>query len=46
MEVIARRPADRSSGFAGVDGAQVIAVDDDLLLIGARERCLELRKVK
>jgi trk system potassium uptake protein TrkA len=46
MEVIARKPADQASGFKGVTNEQVIAANDELLLVGTRERCLDLRKVK
>lgn len=46
VEVIARRPADPDSGFKGVTDEQVIAVDDDLLLVGTRDQFLDLRKVK
>lgn len=46
MDVVALKPADQSTGFKGVSGEQVIAANDELLLVGTRERCLELRKVK
>lgn len=46
VDVIALRPADRSIGFTSVTGQQVIAANDELLLVGSRERCLDLRKVK
>lgn len=46
VDLLGLRPADRSTGFKSVSGEQVVAANDELLLIGTRERCLELRKVK
>jgi len=44
--VIALRPATQSTCFKSVSGEQVIAANDALLSVSARERCLEVRKVK
>jgi len=46
VDVIALRPADRSSGFTGVSHDQTIAARDELLLVGIGERFLDLKKVK
>ena len=46
VDIIALRPADRSSGFKGVSHDQAIAAGDELLLVGSGDRFLDLRKVK
>ena len=46
VNVIACRPADLSTGFTNVSNEHVIAAGDDLLMVGSRERFLEMRKVK
>jgi len=46
VDLLALKPADLSTGFKRVTGEQVIAANDELLMVGTRERCLELRKVK
>jgi trk system potassium uptake protein TrkA len=46
LDVIALRPADRSSGFKGVSHDQVVAAGDELLLVGPGDRFLNLKKVK
>jgi trk system potassium uptake protein len=46
VNVIALKPADGSTGFTNITGEHVIAAGDDLLMIGTRERFIDLRKVK
>jgi trk system potassium uptake protein len=46
VEVVACRPADLTTGFKRVTGEQVIAAGDDLLLVGTRDRLLDIRKIK
>jgi trk system potassium uptake protein TrkA len=46
VDVIALRPADRSSGFTGVSHDHVIAAGDDLLMVGPGDRFLDFKKVK
>lgn len=46
VDVIACRPADLATGFKSVTSEQVIAAGDDLLMVGTRDRFLDIRKVK